>query len=96
MGLKESFVAKIKENEAREAKIRANPELANSPEVKRQRRFAGVVMLLIGLAFVVGDVMSWTMIGSMLVYFIAIPIVFIPSGVYMMASGRNPFLRLKK
>ncbi len=96
MGFKESFAAKIRENEAREAAIRANPELAKSPEVKRQRRVAGLVMLLIGTALVIADVMSWEMVGSMLIFFIAVPIVFIPSGIYMMITGKNPFAKMRR
>lgn len=96
MGIKESFLAKVQENEAREAAIRKNPALANSPEVLRQRRFAGLIMTLIGGALLIADSLSWEMVGSMLVIFIAIPIVFIPSGLYMMVTGKNPFLKLKK
>ena len=96
MGIKEAFLAKARENEAREAAIRKNPALANSPEVKRQRRFAGMVLALIGVALLVADALSWEMVGSVVVVFIAIPIVFIPLGVYMMIVGKNPFLRLKK
>ena len=96
MGIKEAFLAKARENEAREDAIRRNPALANSPEVKRQRRFAGLIMALIGGALLIADALSWEMVGSMLVVFIAIPIVFIPSGVYMAITGKNPFLRFKK
>lgn len=96
MGMKEAFLAKVRENEAREAAIRQNPALANSPEVKRQRRFAGLVMIMIGGVFIIGDALSWNIVGSVIVIFIAIPVVFIPLGLYMIITGKNPFLKLKK
>ena len=96
MGLKDSFAAKVRENEAREAAIRANPALANTPEVKRQRRFVGFVIFLLGIVLAIADLVSWETVGSMLIFFIAVPIVFIPSGIYMMVAGKNPFLKMKR
>lgn len=96
MGLKESFATKIRENEAREAAIRANPALANTPEVKRQRRFAGLVLVLIGVALVGIDMVSLNADDSVIILFVVLPVLFIPLGIYMLVFGKNPPFRLRK
>jgi len=96
MGLKESFLAKVQKNEALAEKMRANPEFANSPEMKRQQRIGGVTMMLIGIMIAAANVYAWISVGHALIAAIVLPIFFIPTGIFMIISGKNPFLKPKK
>lgn len=89
--IKEKFQTAMRESQAREDAIRKNPALANTPEVIKQYRHNGLIMVIIGTLLAIGDIVEWNMIGSVFIIFVATPIVFIPAGVYMMATGKNPF-----
>lgn len=96
MGIVDQFKRKVAETKAREDVLRANPALAKLPEVKRQQRNSGAVLLVIGVCIAVANAYAWIEVGRALIWGIALPIVFVPSGIYMIVTGKNPFLRLKK
>jgi hypothetical protein len=90
MGIVDQFKTKVAESKAREDVIRANPALANTPAMKKMYRQHGVVMLVLGAAVAMGDVIGWEIVGGALVMMLAIPMVLIPCGFYMIATGKNP------
>ena len=96
MGPVSWFNKKFAETKAREAAIRANPELVNSPEVKHQQRNAGWILCVTGVVIAVANGYAWISVGYVLIWGIVLPVIFIPSGIYMMITGKNPFLQLKK
>lgn len=91
MNIVDQFKIKVAESKAREDAIRANPALASTPAMKKMYRQHGVVIFILGVAVAVGDVIGWEVVGGALIIMLAIPIVLIPSGIYMMLTGKNPF-----
>ena len=61
----------------------------------KTHRSAGVVMLLIGLAFAVGEFLGFQVTGRVFALLLAFPVVLIPAGAYMLVTGKNPFAKLK-
>ncbi len=75
--------------------VRANPALANTPAMKKRYRGYGVLMFVIGLGLTVANYLSTQATGRVLIIAAAANIVFIFGGLWMMATGKNPFLKKK-
>ncbi len=59
-------------------------------------RSAGIILILVGAAVAIGEYIGWRLTESVFAYLIAIPLVCIPSGIYMAATGKNPFEKFKR
>ncbi len=66
------------------------------PSPTQTHRSAGVILFLVGCAVAIGQFIGFQQTGSIFAYLIAIPLVLIPSGLYMIATGKNPFEKLKR
>lgn len=62
----------------------------------KTHRSAGGVMLVLGIAVTVINILSWIMAGRLFIFLVAANIVLVAAGVYMLATGKNPFARLKR
>ena len=96
MRFAEMFQRKMRESEAREDAIRKNPALANTPEMIALYRKQGVFILMLGMAVFIADAVSWEVVGSVFVYFVVVPILLFPLGIYMMATGKNPLRNFRR
>lgn len=96
MNIVDQIKTKSAESKLREDAIRANPALANTPEMRKMYRQHGVVMLVLGIAVAIGDAIGWEVVGGALVIMLAIPMVLVPAGIYMIATGKNPFAKMKR
>ncbi|MFA4846574.1 MAG: hypothetical protein WC654_08555 [Patescibacteria group bacterium] len=70
----------------------------NAPQLSPQKthRSAGVIMFALGLVFVIGEYLGFLATGRVFAILLAFPVVLIPAGLYMMATGKNPFEKLRK
>lgn len=62
----------------------------------RQHRAAGMILFLIGAATAIGQYIGFTMTGRVFAFLLAFPIVLVPAGLYMLATGKNPFKKLRR
>lgn len=84
------------EARVKEDAIRANPELTKTPEAKKRYRINGLMMFVLGLAISFATYMSYQETGRVLIIALSASIVFVGAGFWMMLTGTNPFMRLKK
>lgn len=91
MAFKDELIQRFIERQQFEVAVKQNPSLAETPEAKKKYRHAGVVVTILGIGVAVAAWVSWDMVGRTLVIAIATPVVLVPSGIYMMITGKNPF-----
>lgn len=66
---------------------------ADPARARTTHRAAGFWLTLIGVAVTVGDYVLYTQSGRIWVILLAINIVTLGAGVFMLMTGRNPFAR---
>ena len=64
--------------------------MEQKPLTKQQIRAGGVVVVTIGLAVLLGNWLNWKINGKVILVLFAIPLVFIPGGIYMIVTGKIP------
>lgn len=84
------------EAKAKEDAVRANPELAKTPEVKKRYRTNGLIMFILGLAISFATYMGYQETGRILIISFSASLVLVVGGIWMMFTGINPFIGLKK
>lgn len=85
--IKEVFQNKIKENEIKEKKMKANP---NSTETKEYLRKIGIKMLLIGFVPAAVFYWEWAYSDSFFIIFPIIALVLWGFGFYVLLTGKFP------
>lgn len=87
--MKNWFINKLKENERLDKKYRS-PEFRDTPEAKRHYRKMGMGFILGGCIAALAGLVSLITSQSIPVLWIAIVIVLIPLGMYVVSVGRLP------
>lgn len=82
-----NFLEKFKEEYKKQETLRANP---NNPELKKQARLGGFVLILIGLAVMVGCWWAWNSVGSVPVILLAAGPVLFFFGLFGGVTGKFP------
>lgn len=83
--LKEEFERRLQE---------AKQTAADPTRVGTTHRAAGFWLTLVGVAFSVGNYVLYTQNGRVWAILLAINLVTLLAGLFMLVSGRNPFKRL--
>lgn len=91
--VKSEFKKKYAEARALESALKTNPTLANSAQMKRRYRGVGTLVLVLGLGITAANYLSYQATGRMLILAIAVNIVCVFGGLWMILTGKNPFLR---
>lgn len=82
---------------AKERAIQQNPALADSGAVKTHyRKVAVVVFLVVCIPLTIVNYLGHRDTGRFIIFLLAANIVLPPACLWMLITGKNPFLRLKK
>ena len=85
------------EANAKERAIQQNPALADSVAVKAHyRKVAIVVFLIVCIPLTIVNYLGHRDTGRFIIIFLAANIVLPPACLWMLITGKNPFLRLRK
>lgn len=84
------------ESKAVEDAVKANPTLMDTPAIKKRYRGYGVLMVVLGLGITFTNYMTWQSTERVLIIAAAANIVFVLGGLWMIITGKNPFIRKTK
>ncbi len=87
MGFLDDFKKEYEKQAARQGELRATP---NHPEAKQRARLGGFVLMLIGLAVMLGSWWAWNSVGSIPVILLAAGPVLFFFGLFGSVTGKFP------
>lgn len=82
---------------AKERAIQQNPGIANSPDVKSHyRKVAVVVFLIVCIPLTIVNYLGYRDTGRFIIFLLAANIALPPACLWMLITGKNPFLKKKR
>ncbi len=87
MNFLENFKKELEKQNAEQQRLAQNPD---SPEAKKRARLGGAIVTVLGLAFALGNYISWTQVGSMPKIGLVLALTFLILGPYVWVTGRLP------
>ena len=95
--LKERWKNHLADAEKKEQRF-SDPAMRDTPEAKAHYRKIGAIVFLLGIAVAVGSFIGLMITGRMYVVFLTIVILFVPLGLWMVITGKQPkwLIRLNK
>lgn len=91
---KEKFQTAYTQAKENQAQLN-NPALANTPEVKRNIRVAGLILCILSMGITFANWATYNTTGNVLIIALSANIVLPPLGLYLLITGKNPFKKIK-